>query len=101
MRKFKRWLRNWLEDSNKIEVESNYPISIRRGGVGRANPSISSDSEYGSVTFRVVAARGGKVIEANRWDNKNDRETTTLYVVPDTEDLTQSIGKIITMESMR
>jgi hypothetical protein len=95
MKTLKRWIRNWLRDDDGI-VSEKYPNRpIVRG------TKISSDSSRGSTTFRLISAQGGKVIEASHWDPKTDRENITVYVVSDDEDLTQSFGKIITMESLK
>jgi hypothetical protein len=95
MKAFKRWMRNWLRDDENIVAEqyANRPM-------GRVT-KISSDSSRGSTTFRLISAQGGKVIEASHWDPKTDRENITVYVVSDDEDLTESFGKIITMESLK
>lgn len=98
MNAFKRWLRRWLQEEDRVEkcIEA-YPSNT----LGRAKNSIASDSDYGAVNFRVYSARGGKIVEANHYDPKTDRGTNSLYVIDDDADFTEEIGKIITMESMR
>lgn len=63
---------------------------------------ISSHYEDESViNFRLYGASGGKIIEASRYNQKTQRETTSRYVIPDGEDLTHCVSNIITMEHLR
>ena len=92
----KRWIRKWLqENSNEV-----YPV-LDYGTKPRSGSPVRVDDAYGAVSFRVVHARGGKIVESMRWDPKTDRETTTVYIIGDDEDFSSSLGKIITMESLK
>lgn len=53
------------------------------------------------VTFKMFKASGGWAIEFRRYDYKNDRQDTSLYVVSDDEELGKHISQIITMEALK
>ena len=59
-----------------------------------------------SMHFNIISANGGKIIEIIRFkksaNNTHDNERThTLHVIPEDDDLTESLGRIITLESLR
>lgn len=62
------------------------------------------NSHYGNedaMNFKVYSARGGMIVECLVYDSKTDRETVKLHVIPDCDDLTQSLGNIITLEYLQ
>ena len=54
-----------------------------------------------TTVFRIVNAIGGCIIETRRYDPKTERNSTNLYIVTDGEDLTESLGKVMTMEALK
>lgn len=93
-----KWLDKWIlrayrRARNEDEVMCVDELTPRRG------PKVSM--HYGSedtIGFRVYSARGGMVIECITHDTKQDRELVKLHVIPDGDDLAESLSKIITME---
>ena len=54
-----------------------------------------------SIRFRVQQVSGGTVIETKYYDHKKDEERVKLHIVTPEENLSESIGKIVTMELLQ
>ena len=52
------------------------------------------------MNFMVYNAIGGKVIQFSSYDLNTSRETATLYIVTDQENLGEEISQIITRETL-
>jgi hypothetical protein len=76
-----RAMRDWEED----ELESGEP------GIDLPDP----------IRFRVQQVSGGTVIETKWYDPKKDEERVKLHIVTPEENLSESIGKIVTMELLQ
>ncbi len=82
------------------EVKSrDYSIPLHKAEMSPAT-DLNTDSAHTTV-FRIVNAIGGSIIETRRYDPKTERNSTNLYIVNDGEDLTESLGKVMTMEALR
>jgi hypothetical protein len=53
------------------------------------------------MRFQLYRASGGYVVETRHYDQKNDRSVNNLYIINDSDDVGEKMGKIITMESLR
>ena len=53
------------------------------------------------IRFRVQQVSGGTVIETKWYDPKKDEERVKLHIVTPDENLSESIGKIVTMELLQ
>ena len=53
------------------------------------------------IRFRVQQVSGGTVIETKYYDHKKDEERVKLHIVTPDENLSESIGKIVTMELLQ
>jgi hypothetical protein len=53
------------------------------------------------IRFRVQQVSGGTVIETKWYDPKKDEERVKLHIVTPEENLSESIGKIVTMELLQ
>jgi hypothetical protein len=73
---------------NKYDVVS---IDDFESGIDLNNP----------ITFRVQAVEGGTLIETRWYDPKRDENERKLHIVTSDENLSESIGKIVTMELIR
>jgi hypothetical protein len=45
-----------------------------------------------------MPARGGTVIQVQKYDRRKDESNTTTYVIPEGEDIAQEVGRIVSME---
>ena len=53
------------------------------------------------IQFKVIGANGGMIVETTRYDEKRDNENIRRYVIDETADVAESIGKIVTVEYLR
>jgi hypothetical protein len=91
MRWLKRRLRNWI---NSDDVET---LSI--GKIVSTRDRHELDGE--PLRFNIFRANGGTVVQTYVYDRQRDRSNTQLHIVGHDQDLGESLGKIVTMESLR
>lgn len=97
MNKLKRFLRQWLNDSDELVRET---ASANRAAEGRL--------EGRKFNFSVIPARGGNIVEVYRPEESKYHThsstsagpTFTHHVIPDGEDFTEALGKIVTIEML-
>jgi hypothetical protein len=53
------------------------------------------------IRFSVQAVNGGTIIETRWYDPKKDESRVKLHIVTSDQDLSESIGKIVTMELLQ
>lgn len=99
LNKLKRFLRRWLDDDgNELVCET---VSVNRAAEGRL--------EGQKFSFSVIPAHGGNVVEVYHPDETKYHNHTgpsagptfTHHIIPDTEDFTEALGKIVTLEMLR
>ena len=87
-----KWLRHkiirWL-DNDKIYPIAESPVVGSRG-VG-----------IEGLSFNIMAATGGTVVQVRYYDRKTDRTGYHTHVIPDGEDIASRIGQIVSMELLR
>ena len=54
-----------------------------------------------ALNFRIFPANGGYIVEFYRYDNKRDETSTKLYVIPSSEELTETISSICQQEFLQ
>jgi hypothetical protein len=91
MYKFKRWLKNWLD-------QDDYPMQKSELLVSEDSNQLDSDR---CVHLRVWFAQGGKVIQTTSYDRNKDRSNRSLYVFNEEHELGHELSKIITLEAMK
>ena len=92
------WLKKKVVDWVKEDWNSHSDCAERPV---QAEPELRDYNHDNRINFSIYNATGGKVIEASRYDTIKDRRRNNLYVIHENEDFTESLGKIITMESLR
>jgi hypothetical protein len=97
-----KWFNNWFRKKceRAWEEAREERESIKLGASIRPieDNSINMDN---SLRFNVLPAQGGTVIEVRQYDRRDDRNSTSTYVIPDNEDLSTSIAHIVSMELMK
>jgi hypothetical protein len=99
----------WGWDFNRNMREEESKVSRRRG---RAMPGALSLSECDDdnpngielpdpIHFKVQQVNGGTLIETRWYDYKKDEQRVKLHIVTPEENLSESIGKIVTMELLQ
>jgi hypothetical protein len=91
MTKIKRWIRNWLSDSNQI-------VSSRREQLMGIN---TKQLESQGFQLKIFSANGGTIVETEKFDRKADMFMRSMYIVTDEKTLGDELAKIITMEQLR
>lgn len=86
-------------------IEEATPKRSRRNGklsVGTSTRRVEHNYDDASViTFKVYGANGGMIVETSRYDDKRDNEQIRRYVIEEGANLSESLGKIVTLEYMR
>jgi hypothetical protein len=124
-----KWFRKWMleslrkasaEEQSRVEdIESDYddgtppspstyaglskgliPMKKRRG-LNIIHSNSDMDLPEGGLNIQVKSAIGGKIVIFRSYDDRNDRNCYSTYLIPDTERFEESLGKIITMESLK
>lgn len=84
------------EDDGPSEV-----VSTRSSRKNRLISSSDSDIRSSGMMFHLYAAEGGTVIETTFYDRKNDQHDHRLYIIPDGDDFTNTLGQIVSMERIK
>ena len=106
-------MKNWLRQRLLhflIDAEDSRPTPNSR--ISRGNISISlddalcDDSPSGidlpdPINFKVQAVSGGTIVESRWYDHKKDEQRIKLHIITQEENLSESIGKIVTMELLQ
>ena len=89
MRWLKRIVVSWVKDDwyNSQPVQ-DVAVSAR-----------SIDVE--GLSFSVMSATGGTVVQIRSYDRKTDRNNTITHVIPDGENIAERLGQIVSMELLR
>jgi hypothetical protein len=92
---------NWLKHKLRNWVNSDDNRVYKSRGI--AEPvSVSSDNiDADGYTLRVYPARGGRVIQYHKYDRKQDRANTSLYVISDSEDLGDAVKNIVVEQALQ
>jgi hypothetical protein len=107
-------MRNWLRQRLiNLLVDTDDQGARQRPArlIGRSSISVSFDDcdvkpndrleLPDPIRFRVQQVSGGTVIETKYYDHKKDEERIKLHIVTPEENLSESIGKIVTMELLQ
>jgi hypothetical protein len=65
-------------------------------------PSVGARAvDVEGLSFNVMSAQGGTVVQIRSYDRKSDRNNNITHVIPDGEDISTAIGHIVSMELLR
>ena len=103
----KHWLRQRLLHF-LIDAEPSKPSSTGRGNISLSlgDEQLCDDSPSGidlpdPINFKVQAVSGGTIVESRWYDHKKDEQRVKLHIITEEENLSESIGKIVTMELLQ
>lgn len=104
-------MKNWLRQRLLhflIDAEPSRPSRIGRGNISVSllDDTICDDSTNGidlpdPIIFKVQAVSGGTIVESRWYDYKKDENRVKLHIITQEENLSESIGKIVTMELLQ
>jgi hypothetical protein len=93
------------ELQHKIASNSN-TVSARRGR-GNLSRMFDSDDDHSpqlrasSMNFRLYACVGGHILETSIYNQKEDENQHTLYMIKDDEDFAKQVSQSIMLEMMK
>jgi hypothetical protein len=121
-----KWFRKWMleslrrasaEEQSRVEdiadyddepsplpyasLSKNINIIKKRRGLGPMPSTSDMDLPEGGLNIQVKSAIGGKIVIFRSYDDRTDRNCYSTYLIPDTERFEESLGKIITMETLK
>jgi hypothetical protein len=102
----KNWLRQRLLNL-LVGGEAEIHVTSKLGrGRDRISLCDEEDVEGGvslpdPINFRVQTVSGGTVVESRWYDHKKDENRVKLHIVTPDENLSEAIGKIVTMELLQ
>ena len=108
----KNWLRQKLlniliDDGTNAPQPQNRSSRPSRGSIsvvlddGFCDSSSSEIDLPDPIMFKVQAVSGGTVVESKWYDHKKDEQRVKLHIITQDENLSESIGKIVTMELLQ
>ena len=106
----RNWIRqrliNILVDTDDGSAKQSRPSRINRGAIQVTLDDGLDDSPNGidlpdPIVFKVQAVSGGTVVESRWYDYKKDEHRVKLHIITQEENLSESIGKIVTMELLQ
>jgi hypothetical protein len=103
-------MRNWLRQqliNILVDTDISKPARIGRGSISVSlGEELCDDSSSGidlpdPITFKVQQVNGGTLVETRWYDYKKDENRVKLHIITPEENLSESIGKIVTMELLQ
>lgn len=97
----------WGWDFNRDlrEDEEDSLVRVRHRSARRRDEILLSVDESIDLTnpiqFRVEAVQGGTLVETRWYDAKTDNHERKLHIITGDENLSDAIGKIVTMELLK
>ena len=119
-----KWFFNWLyaglknveaqerEDREETGFATQAGLVARRPRGSMASMKIGLSKELSSdgnhvnlnqspLVFRLYPATGGHIVEYSYYDEKTDRNTQALHLIPSDADLGDALSKIMTLEALK
>lgn len=89
-----KWLKRKIIGWVREDYYNSQPVA--------ATPSVGANAvDVEGLSFNVMPAQGGTVVQIRSYDRKSDRNNHITHVIPDGEDIATRIGHIVSMELLR
>jgi hypothetical protein len=104
-----KWLNNWFSKQVRRVIDNERDQSHQTDGyeyvatIG-SNKLQSSRGDLDcepTLNFQMHRAETGWIMNVHNYDRRTERRNNTLHIINDSDDLGDSIAKIITIESMK
>jgi hypothetical protein len=93
--RFVYWINGYGKDDEAVPQDSY----VKGSNVVRPSAlRTSNEVNVEGLRFSVMPARGGTVVQVNKYDRRKDESNNTTYVIPEGEDIAQEVGRIVSME---
>lgn len=100
----KNWLRQKLHNfifSNEDSIREKNSFAMPSPLSSGRHHSQTLSSENEPLRFTIYNASGGKIVEISHYDNKSDRNHTSLHIINSDEDFGAELGKIAFIELLK
>lgn len=101
---FSKFKKAWDADAHMFgkdaAEQSRNKLSSGPFLVKDVDSSDSLETEH-AITFKIIPASGGRVVETRFYDRKKDRSITSLYIIQSGDDFGHQIEKILSMETLK
>lgn len=98
-KKLRKGILNWLVSAAKDDNEPSNANMAMDVKCRAEYEDMSLNSR--KIQFSVVPGVGGVAIEVRQYDDRNGDWIITLHIVPEGDELSEAISRIITLESLR
>ena len=89
-----KWLKKVVVKWVRDDWNSSQPVA--------QSPVVGARSvDVEGLSFNVMPAQGGTVVQIRCYDRRTDRNNSTTHVIPDGEDIATAIGHIVSLELLR
>jgi hypothetical protein len=95
MQWLKKKLRKWVMEASDLEKEDTQVLK------GTASAVYHEHDIPEPFRFTLTKASGGTIISTRRYDNRKDRADGDLYIITDDQNLSEEVGKIVSMEMLK
>ena len=92
---------SWLKHKLRDWLNSVDGRAYKNRGISEPVSVSNSDIDAEGYTLKVYPARVGRVIQYYKYDRKNDRANTSLYVISDSEDLGDAVKNIVVEQALQ
>lgn len=87
MKWLKKKLRRWVNSDDSVPVLALEPV---HHGV-----------DIDGMTFNVMKANGGVIVQTRNYDRKTDRNNYNTYIIHDEESVVERVGQIVALEILK
>lgn len=101
MKWLKKRLYKWIISYQNDDDESSYEITETKSHrIKSVSDSNHVDAEP-ILSFRIYTAQNGKIIEFSKYDQVKDRSERSIYIINKDDDISEKVGKCISLELLR
>ena len=93
-----KWGWDFSKEDGSRGKNGNTPAEYPQTMKLRAEPERFSTH---GMTFTIYAANGGHVVEFRSYDPSTDRSVSSMHVIPEDQEFSDTISKIVTLECLR
>jgi len=99
---FKKMITSWVREDWEHAQQAGIRSNRIRDHDGPIPTIRASDSvEIEGLSFKVMPAHGGVIVQMRKYNRKIDTENYTTYIIPEGEDVAERVGQIVSMELLR
>lgn len=89
-----KWLKRKIVAWVKEDWYNSQPVA-------EVSPVGARAVDVEGLSFNVMPAQGGTVVQIRHYDRKSDRNNCITHVIPEGEDIAERVGQIVSMEILR